>query len=219
VIKGQLKKLKGRHTVVRTAFPLIQFLCPAVLGMSCLYLSVVPGYFGLICLIMAGCLIAAVAAQTRWLGGILRFSLYLVIPLLIFQCEGCIVGDLPKVTRRLFDLSFGMMVFMVIMTLKFTRRRKGFRVTTLDFIVLFLALVVPNLPDPRIQSFHMGIVTTRIIALLFSYEVMIGELRGELKGQSLMAAGFLLLVAVKAFLGDFSAGGIETTGMGAIMPP
>jgi hypothetical protein len=36
--------------------------------------------------------------------------------------------------------------------------------------------------------------------MIFSYEVLIGELRGKLRGQALLAAGALLLIALKGLL-------------------
>ena len=88
----------------------------------------------------------------------------------------------------------------VILTLKFTRRRKGFKTTPMDFLVLFIALLVPNIPDTRIQSLHMGMIAAQIIVFLFGFEVMIGELRGELKRQTVFVAIALSIIPLKYFL-------------------
>lgn len=68
------------------------------------------------------------------------------------------------------------------MTLKLTRRRKGFKATPMDFLILFIALVVPNLPGLGITGHHLGLMTAQIIIILFSYEVLIGELRNDSRG-------------------------------------
>ena len=101
---------------------------------------------------------------------------------------------------KYYNISFGILAILVIVTIKYSRRQKGFKVTPLDFLILFAALVIPNLPDPRIQSYHMGMLATKIIVLLFSYEVWICELRGRLgrAGSSTIAA--LLVLAVRGFL-------------------
>jgi UDP-GlcNAc:undecaprenyl-phosphate GlcNAc-1-phosphate transferase len=54
--------------------------------------------------------------------------------------------------------------------------------------------VVPNLPDAPLQSFRMGFFASRIIVFFFSYEILIGELRGETK-----KVGFTLIAALVAF--------------------
>ena len=100
----------------------------------------------------------------------------------------------------LYNLTFLALALFVVLTLKFTRRRKGFKVTPMDFLILIVAIVVPNLPDPRIQSLDMGFLATKIIVLLFSFEVLIGELRGQLKNVVAATLAALLLVAIRGVI-------------------
>jgi UDP-GlcNAc:undecaprenyl-phosphate GlcNAc-1-phosphate transferase len=67
----------------------------------------------------------------------------------------------------------------------------------MDALILFVAVVMPYFPNPYVESMQMGIMATRIVVLIFSYEVLIGELRGHLRGQTMMAAGALLVIAAK----------------------
>jgi UDP-GlcNAc:undecaprenyl-phosphate GlcNAc-1-phosphate transferase len=101
---------------------------------------------------------------------------------------------------RIYNLSFLFLVFFVIWMLKLTRRQNGFKTTPTDFLILFIALIVPNLPDAQIQSYQMGLFAAKIIALLFSYEVLVGELRGELHGFSLTIISALLVVWVRGLV-------------------
>ena len=71
----------------------------------------------------------------------------------------------------------------------------------MDFLILFIALVVPNLPDERIQSFSMGLVAAKIIVLFFSYEVLIGELREDLKRLVLATIPVMVIMAVRGLIG------------------
>ena len=43
----------------------------------------------------------------------------------------------------------------------------------------------------------MGLFAAKLIALLFSFEVLLGELRGELNGISLHAVAALMIVFVR----------------------
>ena len=67
------------------------------------------------------------------------------------------------------------------MTLKTTWRSEGFKATPLDFIILFVATILPNLPDEAIQYLNIHFLTTKIIVLFFIFEVLLGELRGDIK--------------------------------------
>jgi UDP-GlcNAc:undecaprenyl-phosphate GlcNAc-1-phosphate transferase len=156
----------------------------------------IPGYFaaiagGLSLLILTCLLIRPSLSATT-----MRLSLYLVVPFLIYLVES-VVRDFPLGANRLFHMAFGVMVLFVVLTLKFTRRRKGFKTTPMDFLVLFIALLVPNIPDTRIQSLHMGMVAAQIIAFLFGFEVLIGELRGELKRQMTFVAIIFAIIPAK----------------------
>jgi UDP-GlcNAc:undecaprenyl-phosphate GlcNAc-1-phosphate transferase len=200
VVKGRLKRLKDRQLVIRTVFPAVTWAAPTLLLATCLIVREVPAFVGEIALVMSNVLVATMVLRPAWMGAVLRLSLYLLIPFVVFQCESCVTDLLPTTARRAYNLAYGVLVCFVILTLKFTRRRRGFHPTPMDFLVLFLALVVPNLPDPRIQGFHMGVIATRVIALLFSYEVLIGELRGKLTRQGVLAAAGYAVVALKGLL-------------------
>ena len=133
-------------------------------------------------------------------GAVLRLGIYLCVPFIIYQCSACAQNAMPLLLKHLFTLLHGALAFFVILTLKFTRRRKGFRVTPMDFLVLFVAVVMPYFPNPYVQSMQMGIVATRIVVMIFSYEVLIGELRGQLRGQALLFAGALIFVGLRGVL-------------------
>jgi UDP-GlcNAc:undecaprenyl-phosphate GlcNAc-1-phosphate transferase len=87
-----------------------------------------------------------------------------------------------------------------VLTLKFTRRTSGFKATPLDYLILMLALVVPNLPDPGLQSLNMGFLAAKIIVFFFSFEVLVGELRGRLTRPAAATIAALLLVAFRGLI-------------------
>jgi UDP-GlcNAc:undecaprenyl-phosphate GlcNAc-1-phosphate transferase len=71
----------------------------------------------------------------------------------------------------------------------------------MDFLILFIALVVPNLPDEQIKSWQMGLVAAKIIALFFTYEILKGELRLNTKGLNLTTVAALLIISLRGFIG------------------
>ena len=199
IIKGRLKVLREKNIIIKISFRLIEYGLPLLLAISCLLLNDIPGYFAALAGALALILIACLFLRPSLSATALRFGLYLVVPFLIYLVES-VVRDLPLATNRLYHMAYGVMVLFVILTLKFTRRRKGFKTTPMDFLVLFIALLVPNIPDTRIQSLHMGMVAAQIIAFLFGFEVLIGELRGELKRQVIFAVIIFAIIPVKYLL-------------------
>jgi UDP-GlcNAc:undecaprenyl-phosphate GlcNAc-1-phosphate transferase len=71
----------------------------------------------------------------------------------------------------------------------------------MDFLILFVALVVPNLPDPRIQTWQMGLVAAKIVVLFFTYEVLKGELRLDTKRLGVTGVLVLLVISIRGFTG------------------
>jgi UDP-GlcNAc:undecaprenyl-phosphate GlcNAc-1-phosphate transferase len=70
----------------------------------------------------------------------------------------------------------------------------------MDFLIIVIALIIPNLPDPRIQSFNMGFLAVKIIVLFFSFEVLVGELRSQLAQLGVATVVALLLLAARGLL-------------------
>jgi UDP-GlcNAc:undecaprenyl-phosphate GlcNAc-1-phosphate transferase len=104
------------------------------------------------------------------------------------------------VLLKAYIFSFGILIFFVLMTLRFTRR-SGFKTTPMDFLILFVALVVPNLPDEKIKNWQMGIVAAKIIALFFCYEVLKGELRLNTRRLAVTSVLALLIISIRGFVG------------------
>jgi UDP-GlcNAc:undecaprenyl-phosphate GlcNAc-1-phosphate transferase len=70
----------------------------------------------------------------------------------------------------------------------------------MDFLIIVIALVVPNLPDPRIQNLHMGFLAAKIIVMFFGFEVLVGELRGQFNRLAAVVLSSLVVVAVRGLL-------------------
>ncbi|MGB2930342.1 MAG: hypothetical protein WBB70_15690, partial [Desulfobacterales bacterium] len=192
--------LKKEQTLIRSTFSAVEIALPMLLIFTCFLPADVPSYVSIMSIIFALMVFLSGMFKKEWAGGSLRLALYLLIPFLIYASESHRVAWAANGAFKYYNISFGILALLVILIVKFTRRTKGFKVTPMDFLILFAALVIPNLPDPKIQNFHMGMMATKIIVLFFSYEVWICELRGRLgrAGSSTIAA--LLVLAVRGFL-------------------
>jgi len=199
-IKGKLKVLKERNIFILVSFRILEIGTYALLLFTCFVPSRVPGYVSLIAMGFWGCIVVIRFFKKQWVGTTLQFALYLMIPFIIYVSATDMAPWMLNPLERPYNLSFGLLALFVILTLKFTRRRKGFKVTPMDFLILFIALVVPNLPDTQIQSYHMGLIAAKIIVLFFTYEVLIGELRGKLSRLGFTTIAALVIIAVRGMV-------------------
>jgi UDP-GlcNAc:undecaprenyl-phosphate GlcNAc-1-phosphate transferase len=104
--------------------------------------------------------------------------LYLFIPFIVsLSMEKA--DDFNTLLDWVYNLSYPGLVFFVVLTLKFTRRRQGFKITPMDFLILFIALVVPHILSKYLQLENLTVIAAKTVMFYFSYEVLMGELRGK----------------------------------------
>jgi len=129
-----------------------------------------------------------------------EYRFFLSIPFIIYLGEESVARWVQPEYLRIYNLSFVFLIILILSTLKFSRRQ-GFKSTPMDFLILFIALVVPNLPDEHIQSFHMGLIAAKTIAMYFSFEVLMGELRTDLHKLAPYISIALIIIIIRGYFG------------------
>jgi len=202
MIKGRLRALKEKNLLIRGAFFVLKTGVPALFFFTVLLPARVPRYYCVFSLVLLGVLLPTFLARKQWRGLALGLAYYLSVPFLVYLSEGDRVGWVKGPFLWSYNLGFAFLPVFVFLTLRFTRRRQGFRITPMDFLVVFIAVLVPNLlPDESVGSQRMGLIAAKIIVLFFSFEVLIGELRGNLGGLALAILGAVTLMGVRALVG------------------
>jgi len=179
VIKGRLRIVKDNRLAIKLVFKLALILITLLLVFSCLLLKSIPDYLTLFSAILLFLVIVTRRIKKEWNTNILRIALFLLMPFIIYIGEINTASWMGLFASRSYNGSFVVLILFVLLTLRLSRR-EGFQSTPLDFLILFIALVVPNLPDEQIKSYEMGSVAAKIIVLYFSFEVLAGELRSDL---------------------------------------
>ena len=195
LIKTNLKLMKNSSIII-VLFKLLEFGAPLLLIISCFISSSIPFFLALISAGLGCLLVAVLILKPEWTGIGLKLALYMQVPLIIYQGELYPAKWIGSRLLHGFDFLFVLMAFAILLVLKFTRRKSGFKSTPMDFLILFIALVIPNIPDVQIRSYQMGMIAAKIICLYFGYEVIIGELRGDYR--RLSYATILILVVISS---------------------
>ncbi len=201
VIKGRLRVLKEKNILIRVSFRILYLGLPLLLVFTCFLPAGIPLSLSVFSIGLLGLILLTSFLKDEWAGAVLGLSLYLVIPFLVFLSEADRAAWMSDALMRPYNLSFGLLTVFVMVTLKFTRRRKGFRPTPMDFLILLIALAVPNIPDERLQAYPLGLIAAKVIVFYFSHEVLIGELRGNLKVLRAVTVLTLAVVALRGWFG------------------
>ena len=201
VIKGRLKIIREKRLAIRISFRALSLGLPVLFVFQGFIPKTVPSYLSLLSAIVAG-LIALVWLYDRgWLGRVFMPCLYIFIPLLVYCGELDEVSWLTARLQTMHNFSYAALAFFAVATLKLTRRKGGFRITPMDFIVVVLALAVTVLPREILPEEEMKIIIPKILTLFFGFEVLIGELRGKISIVAAATIAGLLVVACRGMVG------------------
>jgi UDP-GlcNAc:undecaprenyl-phosphate GlcNAc-1-phosphate transferase len=199
-IKGRLRTLKEKQLIIKISFLVTKFGVPGLLIFNCFLAASIPKTVSVLSLLLLIFIVVFRIVLKKWNINLIRIPLYMVIPFVIYYAETNAVLWATEQMLRVYHIVFATIALFVILTLKFTRR-KGFQSTPMDFLILFIALVVPNLPDENIRSYALGFVAAKMIGLFFSFEVLIGELRSDFVEIAKPTILVLLIIGIKGLVG------------------
>ncbi len=196
VVKRRLKTLKDQKLFIRTFFGGIRFGFPLVFGCQAL----VPVKISMLVSAIAAGLMAATGITyffdwSRYRPVLLRFSVYILAPLTLYAAENDAGIWMTEFWLTVNNLGFIALILFVIMTMNLTRRRQGFKVTPMDILVFIVILVFPNLPSVHFEAYHAGMVLAKVLVILYSYDVLMGELRHDTERMVLP-----MMIALGAFV-------------------
>lgn len=200
IVKGKLKELKDKGTIIKVSFRIIEFGIPSLLLFSSFIPANIPRYTSYLCMIFTGLIIMVWRFRKNFIGLTLRITLYMFIPYVIYMGNIEMVSWMVGSFAKAYNLSFFLFAIFIVLTIKFSRRRQGFKSTPMDFLILFIAIVVPNLPIEEVKAYHMGLVASKIITLFFSYEVLMGELREDFRKLTIFTILSLVVSSLRGII-------------------
>ena len=201
ILKTKLKWIKDSKIFIKIFFKLLEVGVPLLLITSCLITSTVASFVSTAAAVSGCILMTALILKPEWSGIALKLSIYLLVPIIIYQSEINPAAWVNLALERGYNVLFVVVALLVLLVMKFTRRKSGFKSTPMDFLILFIALVIPNIPDAQIRSYQMGMIAAKVICVYFGYEVLIGELRTDYKRLSYVTIITLLLICGRGFIG------------------
>jgi len=196
-LSSKLRRLKMEGTIIRPSFRLFEIGIPLLLFITCLLAGSPPLYISVTCAVMSVIVLLVWYFHRDSLETAVRFVIYILVPFAVYLSDDRLSTIMSASVVRFYNLSFGIFAVLIILITKFSRRQKGFHSSPMDFLIIILALVVPNMPDEKIQEYQLGLVAAKIILLYFSYEVLLAELRRKYKRVALATIASLLVLTLK----------------------
>ncbi|MBU0995224.1 MAG: undecaprenyl/decaprenyl-phosphate alpha-N-acetylglucosaminyl 1-phosphate transferase [Proteobacteria bacterium] len=194
-IKMQLRSLRDGGTAIKFSFRIVEVGFPTLLLANCL-LAAPPSkvylfVFGALCIII----MLMWSLKTPFLDTMIRLGLYLITPFLVYASDRGIHAYMDSIYVKLYHFSYLILFLFVILTLNLTRRATRFKSSPMDFLTVFIIMLIPNLPNTELHDYFLGLVAAKTIVLFFSYEVLKGELRLKSRNLSFITAMLMILLA------------------------
>ncbi|MBA4391001.1 MAG: undecaprenyl/decaprenyl-phosphate alpha-N-acetylglucosaminyl 1-phosphate transferase [Syntrophus sp. (in: bacteria)] len=202
IIKDRLRVLKEKGLFIIIFFRIIEFGIPLLMFATCFLPRAIPTTISLFSSVLMVTIVVVWCFKKTWLPRVLALSLYLLIPIVVYlSTDHARLSEFNHYVISIYNFFFVFLVFFVVLTLKFTRRRRGFKATTMDFLIFFVALVAPYIAGAYTEYKEVGGIAAKMIMLFFSYEVLIGELRDDINGLTFATVCSLILITARGFLG------------------
>jgi UDP-GlcNAc:undecaprenyl-phosphate GlcNAc-1-phosphate transferase len=177
VAKARLQPFKDRGQIIRLSFGIVKIGLPVLLIFNALVHPHDNRFYSILSVSFLLVLLLAWFFNKLILNRISKIALYFFTPFLIYNCDVGLYSKFSHTFVSLYNTLYLMLLVAVFLTMKLTRRSNGFKSSTLDFLVIFVILLIPNLPDVALQGYLLGLVSVKTVILYYSYEVLVGELR------------------------------------------
>lgn len=176
--------LKCIQRMIENGLPLLVLFTVCIPAKIPAWLSLSSGVFmcGLALTIMMG---------KGWGEQMIRVFLYGLLPLVMYQGALQTAAWAGKMTLAGYAFLHLVVALASVVLLKLTRRKKGFQATPTDFLIVAVAVGLPNIPLPYLESLHLGFWGACLLVMFFAYEIVLGELRHEVS-----SLGYMLLPAL-----------------------
>jgi len=200
-VKEPLRKIRENNYIIRLSFGISKLIIPLLLLASCFIPARIPAHVSITAFCFSVLILGAFFGWKRYLGGCLRMVLYLTVPVVLYSIEEGRAAWMSEKSLFLYRLCFGIIAVFVMLTVKFSRRSKGFRMSTMDFLIIFIAVTVPNLTGQLAHHFNLGLLAVEIIVFFFSYEVLINELREKFDTLAMATFAAMVVLSVRGYVG------------------
>jgi UDP-GlcNAc:undecaprenyl-phosphate/decaprenyl-phosphate GlcNAc-1-phosphate transferase len=172
-IPGWIQWLRRDQRLLKGAFYSAMIAVPIFFFLGALFVAAVPRDIGMLALALLAVLLALYFRYRHKPFNIVERAAAYVAAI----CVVYLVQSRPGFLAGLGlygNMLFAAMAVAVVIGFRVGTER--FRLTPMDFLVIFIAVLVPNLPDLNLKVEHLGIGVTMVIVLFYSIELVLNNL-------------------------------------------
>ena len=179
----------------------IQFLAVAVplFLIALVFLpSHVPNDVGYLSIALFGIVLLGLVFSAKVAPYFVRGGLYVGTTFLLYVSEGTRASAVTVMTMA-HNAFFLLVAIMVLLSLRFNEENR-FQTTPLDYLMVFLAVTFPLLPEVNAGIAHLGIFAAKLIVLFFSFELLLHAFSSRVRQLGLVSLWILFGLGIRILL-------------------
>jgi len=160
--------------------------------------SDVPHDVGYLSIIIFGVVLLGLSFPSQVVLYFVRGGLYVGTTFLLYVSEGSRVSSMPVVAMAN-NIFFVVVAFTVLLILRFDEQNR-FQTTPLDYLMVFLAIAFPFLPEVRADISYLGVFAAKLIILFFSFELLLHAFSNRVRQLGLVSLWILFGLGIRILL-------------------
>jgi UDP-GlcNAc:undecaprenyl-phosphate GlcNAc-1-phosphate transferase len=158
----------------------------------------VPQDVGYISTVLFAIVLVGLSFLPRLAPYFVRAGLYLGSTFLLYVSDSSWMQAVYPVPMT-YHILFGAMAVMVLLSMRFDSQSR-FQTTPLDYLMVFLAVIFPFLPEVRMDISAFGLFAAKLIVLFFSFELLLHAFSDRVKQLGLVSLWVLFGLGVRMWL-------------------
>jgi len=97
------------------------------------------------------------------------------------------------------NVFFVIAAVMVLLSLRFNQESR-FQTTPLDYLMVFMAVTLPLLPEVSADVSHLGVFAAKLVVLFFSFELLLHAFSTRVRQLGLVSLWILFGLGIRILL-------------------
>lgn len=107
------------------------------------------------------------------------------------------IGEINEDINNIINILFAVLILAFVIRLRFSNENT-FQVTPLDYLVIILVIIVPNLPEAHLEDSSIGEMAVKLVVLFYTSEAVMGF---KIRDWGIMRIGVLGTLSIVIFRG------------------